>query len=298
MDAFLRPTQGTSTQRRYIAAFIVILFMTILGAASYSWLLQEWRRVAFISVSPALTEFVFVIGYFSFVIILGHVIATKAILKRPFRSLVTPHARIQWPNIFAGALLVGVSILFTYSLTMLFFPHAFTFNGFSFSTFMIFAGIMVVTVPIQTTAEELFFRGFCMQWISTIVQHRPFIVVISVTLLFAGMHFWNPEMQFDPVIVGVGYLLLSFAYTHAVVLFDGLEFSIGAHAINNILLVLLFALETNAFEMNTSVWTVEYSSFVYVILMWGMNALWYAGMLVIVYRQTLIRRIKKVSMRD
>jgi uncharacterized protein len=100
--------------------------------------------------------------------------------------------------------------------------------------------IALALIPIQTTFEEVFFRGYLLQGVSLLTGNKitPLIVV---TLIFTLVHFANPEFNQDYLKGGLSYLALSLLFGLAAVIDDGLEAPAGIHAANNLFLVLVLS---------------------------------------------------------
>ena len=90
-----------------------------------------------------------------------------------------------------------------------------------------FLVVIVLTSPLQAAAEEIFFRGYLMQALGSLVAHPAFGVVVSA-LIFALMHgVQNPALFLNRL--GFGLLAGVLVWRTG-----GLEAGIGAHVINNI----------------------------------------------------------------
>jgi membrane protease YdiL (CAAX protease family) len=90
-----------------------------------------------------------------------------------------------------------------------------------------FLAVIVLTSPLQAAAEEIFFRGYLMQALGSLVAHPAFGVVVSA-LIFALMHgVQNPALFLNRL--GFGLLAGVLVWRTG-----GLEAGIGAHVVNNI----------------------------------------------------------------
>ena len=93
--------------------------------------------------------------------------------------------------------------------------------------FWSFLVVIVLTSPLQAAAEEIFFRGYLMQALGSLVAHPAFGVVVSA-LIFALMHgVQNPALFLNRL--GFGLLAGLLVWRTG-----GLEAGIGAHVVNNI----------------------------------------------------------------
>jgi uncharacterized protein len=100
--------------------------------------------------------------------------------------------------------------------------------------------IVLVLVPIQTTVEELIFRGFLLQWFAKKLSN-PIILSVIIAVIFGSLHFSNPEMDRSALWIGLNYVFAGFMLTFIAVKMGSLELSIGVHAANNMLLSWFFA---------------------------------------------------------
>jgi membrane protease YdiL (CAAX protease family) len=66
--------------------------------------------------------------------------------------------------------------------------------------FAILLIIGVVLIPIQTSSEEYIFRGYLMQGFANLARNKWFLLMTSV--IFGGMHIFNPEVS------KIGYIIL------------------------------------------------------------------------------------------
>lgn len=153
--------------------------------------------------------------------------------KKDFRTLITPFEKISWGRI-------GFGFVFWMGLTMVFESIVYgfewnqylsTFNSTSFIPLLL---ISLLILPIQTTFEEVFFRGFLMQGI----YNRTKSVVISIiitSLLFGLIHATNPEIwQHGMFVMQLYYISAGLMLALVTVWDNRLELAIGIHAAINI----------------------------------------------------------------
>ena len=98
--------------------------------------------------------------------------------------------------------------------------------------------LIVVVTSLQTTAEELFFRGYLLQTLGLLTRRSWLLVALS-SALFAVPHLLNPEMSSGVLLVGALFLLLGAFFTVLTLRDNGLELALGAHAANNLVAALL-----------------------------------------------------------
>lgn len=104
--------------------------------------------------------------------------------------------------------------------------------------FVLFTLVALIVTPVQTTAEELFFRGYVIQG-GSLISRRPLFLVLLSSVLFMLPHLSNPETGRGFLVAALFYLVVG-AFLALISLRDGtLELAIGAHAANNLFGVLV-----------------------------------------------------------
>ena len=176
-------------------------------------------------------------------LLVGTVWAYKLFLKEPARNLFALNRSWSWDRMWVGVWLWGG--LMTLSIVPLFILQtesvSFVFNV---STFIPFAIIALILFPIQTTAEEVLFRGWLTRWLGQYFKN-PTVLSILGGILFTIPHLSNPEAIFNPFSAISSYFLIGFTLTWVTVRDKGLELAVGAHFINNILAGVIFPYENS-----------------------------------------------------
>ena len=230
--------QGRNAWWRYaLGTFTIACFWLFLGFVPYVLLADE-------AAGSRLLEYV--AGNFSFVMMLaGLAVAVKVIHRRPLLSLITPEARVDWRRIGRAALAWCVLAALISAIEHLLYADRYylSFNAERFLPFLVF---VLVLTPIQTTAEELVFRGYAMQGIGLLTR-RPVLVAVASTVVFTLPHMLNPEVEkHGMLIMAANYFAIGLLLA-TVTLRDGrLELAIGVHAVNNIFLALVANYEGSA----------------------------------------------------
>jgi len=124
------------------------------------------------------------------------------------------------------------------------YPIEFNFNP---TTFIPLVLISLFILPIQTTFEELFFRGYLFQSLGLIFK-KGWVTVLITGVLFGLMHGSNPEVEKIGNVLLVFYILNGIFLGLIVLMDDGLELSMGYHAINNIFAALIVTNDWQAFH--------------------------------------------------
>ncbi len=101
--------------------------------------------------------------------------------------------------------------------------------------FWLFLIVIILTTPLQAAAEEVFFRGYLLQALGSVMATPWFGIVVS-SVIFALLHgSQSPALFVDRLAFG---LLAAFLVWRT----GGLEASIGIHVANNVLAYLLAGL--------------------------------------------------------
>lgn len=177
--------------------------------------------------------------------LLGFFVAIRFIHKRKFISLVTPNRKIGWKRIGFGFITFFVILGLTSIIDSLLSPGDYLFNNVRVSDFLLLFVLVLVLTPIQTTCEEIFFRGYLMQLLGKWIR-IPFLLSLLAGSIFGALHFTNPEMGYSPILVGADYLLTGFIWCYITAKTNSAELSIGAHAANNMLLGWFITMDDSA----------------------------------------------------
>jgi membrane protease YdiL (CAAX protease family) len=165
-------------------------------------------------------------------------VGVRFVHGRPLRTLVTPRDRVSWKRIaFGGGVWALLQLLVT-GISFAVDPDAVTFQ-LDPARFAVLLGISLVMLPIQTSFEEMAFRGYLMQALGRWFR-SPIVPVLTTSVLFAAMHIANPEVKaFGWEIMMPQYMIIGLLLALTTVLDESLEIALGVHAANNLLGVLL-----------------------------------------------------------
>jgi len=135
---------------------------------------------------------------FVFAVIALYFVVTKLHYKK-FMDLVTPNRMINYNKIAFGFILWLILSLAMEGVNYLMEPENYTirWNG---SGFIVLLLISITLLPIQTSFEELFFRGYIMQGLAFFTRNK-WIAVLGASIFFGLVHGTNPEtdnMAFGP----------------------------------------------------------------------------------------------------
>ena len=231
-----------------LGSFILILFSTIgqiplLFFVDYDSVSVDTTSVDLLNTIPSnLRLFLLMI---SFVAVLpGIWLVVKKLHDLPLMSILSGRKNIDYNRILFSFCLWGATISLMVFTGYLISPDNYEIN-FKLKEFLILLIIAVCLIPIQTSVEEIVFRGYLMQGFGHWFNSR-FMALFMSCSVFGILHIANPEVAQ----LGYGFIFVyfigSFILGITVLMDDGLELVLGFHAANNIFIALLL----------TSDWTV------------------------------------------
>ena len=179
-----------------------------------------------------------------FAMLVGLALAMRFLHRRPLMTLVSAEQRFDWKRIVQAAAVWAAIGLTAAAIEHLLYPDRY-YVTFDPGAFFVFAAIALVLTPIQTTAEELLFRGYAMQALS-LVMRRPLAIAAVSALVFTLPHLLNPEVRQAGMLVAASYYTIGFLLA-VITLRDGrLDLALGVHAANNLGLALIANYEGSA----------------------------------------------------
>jgi len=172
--------------------------------------------------------------------------AVKKIHGRSISSLITSRKKIDWNRFFYAFFLwfsiVAIMLLIDYFVN----TENYVWN-FKPIPFLILVVISIVFMPLQTSLEELLFRGYIMQGLGVLFKNAAIPLVVT-SIGFGLLHGFNPEFQKLGAIVMVYYIGTGFLFGIATLMDDGTELSLGMHAANNIFAAVFVTMDWVVFQ--------------------------------------------------
>jgi uncharacterized protein len=211
----------------YVAGFVIVMVSAIvfsLPTVLVTDLKTEKPSVpAYQYIAVAILQFV---G-----IIIGLWFVMKYLHERPFKTLITPLAQINWKRVAQSAgLWLGITVvveLLFYSL----YPDMYRFS-LKLDDFIPALIVGILLIPVQSTAEELLFRGYLLQGIG---MKNIWVGVIITGVFFGLAHSFNPETEKVGLALAMSYYISVGLFFALLAVFDkSLELPIGIHAVNNV----------------------------------------------------------------
>ncbi len=282
MNFIQQPYKGQNDFWRYILGFIVILLgwqlfgaLPLLATAvMHSKDMTEFRQAGasnfmHLGINSnlflALMLFMFVIG------LAALFFTVKVIHKRSITSLITSRKKIDWKRFF-----FSFGLWFLISIAMLtvgYFlePENFTWN-FKPVPFFILVIISFLFMPIQTSFEELLFRGYYMQGIGILVKNKWFPLLFT-SAIFGVLHGANPEVDKLGPLIMVYYIGTGLFLGILTLMDEGTELSLGFHAANNIVAAIFVTntwsvFQTEALLIDNSEPSMRYETFLPVFVLY------------------------------
>ena len=108
----------------------------------------------------------------------------------------------------------------------------------------------MLLLPLQTSFEELLFRGYLMQGIGIAAKNKLTPLIIT-SLAFGLMHALNPEIEKLGYSVLSVYIALGFFLGIITLMDDGMELALGFHASNNMIIALLVTSDWTALQTDS-----------------------------------------------
>ena len=225
---------GKNEWWRYVLTILVMvlfagLFTVIFGKLVMPIVKLNFEKTPF---SETLVTVMGLGGTFA-ALLLGLWLMINKLHKRSFATLIHDNSKFSWKLWFLGFLawspmLILLSFIFQYQ----------DFNRFlslSFSLPQIFFLFLVgiICLGIQSTAEEIIFRGYALQGMSLKLKNSLLLALVNA-LVFASLHLgYGFQSLIESFVFGVVFTLI-------VLRIKRIEFAAGAHTVNNLILLLFF----------------------------------------------------------
>lgn len=257
--------QGKNNWWRYLLGTILIIFCwLVLGGIFAGGLLifnfinqglsQEElvKQIETLMRTPSIQVYLIINIQFIFFLI-GIFFTIKFIHQRKFLTLVGADAKIRWQRFFQGfglwffmnVILFGIGYLLNpNNLELTFQPQIW---------FILLVSALILT-PIQTSTEELFFRGYILQGLGLITK-QPLVLMIINGVLFMVPHLGNPEVERGFLWMALTYFSFGVFASLLTLKDNRLELALGVHAANN--LFFIFASTKDSAISVPAIWLIK-----------------------------------------
>jgi membrane protease YdiL (CAAX protease family) len=183
------------------------------------------------------------------VMCIGLLFWVKYVHQQSLLSFTTSRRKIDWKRIFFSFFLWGIFVVGTILISYYNNPENYIYN-FKPLPFFIFLILAIILIPLQTSFEEYFFRGYLMQGIGLATKSR-WIPFLFTSIAFGLMHIGNPEVGKMGYIILIYYIGTGFFLGILTLMDEGLELALGFHAANNLIGALLLTSDWSAFQTHS-----------------------------------------------
>lgn len=187
----------------------------------------------------------------------GLISLVKKIHKRHPLTLFTAFEKINWSKVGFSALLWLVLAIIAETIAYFMSPdvYSFTFDAQRFFPVLL---ISLLMFPLQTTFEEVFFRGYLMQGFGLAFKNAA-VPLIVTSVLFGLMHGANPEVtEFGQGIL-LYYIGMGLFLAVITLMDETLELAMGIHAANNLYGALFVTFPSSALPTPAIITMSEYN---------------------------------------
>ncbi len=235
---------------KYLGGSFVVFLAALLGQIplSVAMLLSDKTPQTMDEMYQILdANLVLVLSLFSFVCaFVGLYVVVEKLHHQKFITIITSRTNVDWKRVFLSFVVWSIVSIIAFFITYLIDSDTIIWQFKPLPFFLLFC-ITIVLMPIQTTTEELVFRGYLMQGFYNLAQNKWFPLLMT-SIIFGTMHIFNPEVE------KMGYLILVYyigtgLFLGIITLMDeGTELALGFHAANNMVASLLVTSDFTVFQ--------------------------------------------------
>ena len=166
---------------------------------------------------------------------LGALLAACIVYKRKPRDFLWPGRRFEVRQFLVGLIVMGVIAAVLVIPTVVLGDDPWNppvlDPAYSAASIAIYIGVAVVGLLFAAFAEEILFRGVLLRVTGGFIRSIPVVLVLN-GVLFSAVH-----LDPDPVAF-VARTIMGITWTWAALRLGGLEFAVGAHLSNNLIITL------------------------------------------------------------
>ena len=238
---------------KYVKGILIVIFFHFIGQIPLSLYLifnnlnfenSENQIYVLSLIPPNLSLFLILIPFLITLPVIWFVVTKLHI--QPFKTIITAKNKIDYQKITFAFLLWGSFSTLLVISDYLISPEHYETN-FKPLPFLILFLIATIMIPIQTSVEELIFRGYLMQGFGTLFKNR-WGPLFSTSIIFGLLHLWNPEIDKLGLELLWYYIGTGLFLGIITLMDDGIELALGFHAANNLVTALLVTASWTAFQ--------------------------------------------------
>lgn len=232
MNFIQQAYKGLNDFWRYLITSVIVLSPFLFNFVLY-FFFPEIMEMAMEEGTGMSSNFELAANLFIFVILLVLLfVFVKFMHQRSITSLITSRKKTDWKRVFFSFILWTIISVSALIVSYLMEPEMFTWN-FKPGPFFTLLIIALLLLPLQTSFEELMFRGYLMQGVGVWVKNRWFPLIFT-SVLFGLMHSFNPEVEKLGPLVMIYYIGTGLVLGIMTLMDEGTELALGFHAANNI----------------------------------------------------------------
>ena len=239
--------KGNNKWWAYLITIAIVFFPFLMNVIIYL-LFPELLDVMYQEMEqkePSNLDFLTNLLPFLFLLILLFLFVTK-LHKRKIITIITSRKTVDWNRFFYAFFIwfiVGVLLIVVDYYNS---PEDYVWN-FKPIQFFVLLLISIVFLPIQTSLEELLFRGYLMQAFGVWFK-KSFVALILTAVIFGLLHGLNPEVEKLGWIVMIYYIGTGLVLGIFTLMDEGTELALGFHAANNIVAAVLVSSNWAVFQ--------------------------------------------------
>ena len=233
-----------------LGSFILIIFSTIGQIPLLFFLPSELPAPdasamdLFIDIPSNLRLFLILI---SFVFVVPAIwLVVKKLHDLPIMSILSSRKKIDLQRVLYSFMIWAAVVTSFVLLEYFISPENYQVN-FNFNQFIVLAIIAILLIPIQTSVEEIVFRGYLMQGFGNWFNSRLMALLLT-SIVFGSLHLANPEIGALGYEFIVFYIAIGLVLGIMTLMDEGIELALGFHAANNLCVALLVTSDWTAFQ--------------------------------------------------
>ncbi|CAI8430449.1 MAG: Uncharacterised protein [Flavobacterium sp. SCGC AAA160-P02] len=249
MDYIQTAYKGKNDAWMYIIMFFIVLFGNFIGQIPITvraFFAANGDMEKFVkSGENAFADLGIDSNVYLFLILLSFIVplflfilAVKGIHKKRLTWVITSRKKIDWKRFFFGVFIWGTITLVIIGSDILLSPENYVWN-FKPIPFFILCVVAILFLPLQTSLEELLFRGYYMQGLALWIKNK-WVPLLIISLVFGLLHISNPEVDKIGYSILILYVGTGLFFGIVTLMDEGTELALGMHAINNIIAALFF----------------------------------------------------------
>ena len=173
-------------------------------------------------------------------------LVVKKLHDLPIMSILSSRKKIDLQRVLYSFMIWAAVVTSFVLLEYFISPENYQVN-FNFNQFIVLAIIAILLIPIQTSVEEIVFRGYLMQGFGNWFNSRLMALLLT-SIVFGSLHLANPEIGALGYEFIVFYIAIGLVLGIMTLMDEGIELALGFHAANNLCVALLVTSDWTAFQ--------------------------------------------------